>query len=234
MAAFFKDSSQLYIDRAHTHKYTRKKKKKHEMNHFFFFFCFFIIPERTNKYDKKEILLVEKRKMSRSFSFVFLIAPKDNCIFMLFIKFLVLFVSDRSNGFGMTSNNIEEDGISLVFDTNVSFVSSTSLNPITTTSTNNTNNNYDPLIGDMLDAELDSDPQMSDSELSWQSVTDVDSLTATNHWRGWKQQTTTPSTTIINTNNSSPPTNSTSICFSSLAISNEGLIKFKNSIHILY
>ena len=92
------------------------------------------------------------------------------------------------------------------------------------------NNNYEPLVGDMLDAELDSDPQMSDSELSWQSVTDVDSLTATNHWRGWKQQTTTPSTTIINTNNSSPPTNSTSICFSSSATSNEGLIKLNKII----
>jgi len=136
----------------------------------------------------------------------------------------------------MTSNNTGENGTSVGFGTNSICVSSTLLNRRTTISTNNNNNNnnYDPLVGDMLDAELDSDPQMSDSELSWQSVTDVDSLTATNHWRGWKQQTTTPSTTIINTNNSSPPTNSTSICFSSLAISNEGLIKFKNSIHILY
>jgi hypothetical protein len=132
----------------------------------------------------------------------------------------------------MTSNNPREDGTSLVFNTNGTLISSTLLNPSPTTSTNNNNNhnnnnNYEPLAGDMLDAELDSDPQMSDSELSWQSVTDVDSLTATNHWRGWKQQTTTPSTTIINTNHSSPPINSTSICFSSLATSNEGLIKFK-------
>ncbi len=168
--------------------------------------------------------------MSRLFfSFAFLIiTQKDNCIFMLFMKFVFLFVLDRSNGFDMTSNNPGEDGISLIFGTNGSFVSSNSLNRPTNTSTNNSNNNnnYEPLAGDMLDAELDSDPQMSDSELSWQSVTDVDSLTATNHWRGWKQQTTTPSTTIINTNNSSPPTNSTSICFSSLATSNEGLIKF--------
>ncbi len=145
------------------------------------------------------------------------------------MKFVFLFVLDRSNGFDMTSNNLGEDGISLTFGTNGSFVSSNSVNRPTSTTTNNTNNNnYEPLAGDMLDAELDSDPQMSDSELSWQSVTDVDSLTATNHWRGWKQQTTTSSTTIINTNNSSPPTNSISICFSSLATSNEGSIKFNN------
>ena len=55
------------------------------------------------------------------------------------------------------------------------------------------------IFHDMLDGEIDSDPQISDSELSWQSVTDVDSLTATNHWRGWKQQATnTSATTILN------------------------------------
>jgi hypothetical protein len=80
----------------------------------------------------------------------------------------------------------------------------------------------------MLDAELDSDPQMSDSELSWQSVTDVDSLTATNHWRGWKQQTTIPSTITINNNHPLSSTNSTSLCFSSLTASNEGLIQILN------
>jgi hypothetical protein len=133
----------------------------------------------------------------------------------------------------MTSNNTGEDGTPIVFDTTGSFVSSTSLNPTTTTLTNN-NNNYELLVSDMLDAELDSDPQMSDSELSWQSVTDVDSLTATNHWRGWKQQTTTSSTTIINTTNSSPPTNSTSICCSFLTTANEGLIKYlKKTILII-
>jgi hypothetical protein len=124
----------------------------------------------------------------------------------------------------MTLNDSGENGISVVFGTNGIFVSSTSHNPSTTTSSNNNNNNnYEPLAGNMLDAELDSDPQMSDSELSWQSVTDVDSLTATNHWRGWKQQIATPSTTITNTNNSSPLINSTAICFSSLAPSNEGI-----------
>ena len=127
----------------------------------------------------------------------------------------------------MTSNNTGENGTSVAFGTNSIFVSSTSLTPPTTASTNNNNNNYEAILGEMLDAELDSDPQMSDSELSWQSVTDVDSLTATNHWRGWKQQITTSTTTIINTNNSSPPINSTSICISSLATSNEGSIKLK-------
>jgi hypothetical protein len=122
----------------------------------------------------------------------------------------------------MTSNNTGENGTSVGFGTNSICVSSTLLNRPTTISTNNNNNNYDPLVGDMLDAELDSDPQMSDSELSWQSVTDVDSLTATNHWRGWKQQTTTSSTTVINTNHSSPPTNPPSICFSSSITSTEG------------
>ncbi len=125
----------------------------------------------------------------------------------------------------MTSNITGEDGISLVFDTNRSLISSTSLNLTTTT---NNNNRYEPLAGDMLDAELDSDPQMSDSELSWQSVTDVDSLTATNHWRGWKQQTTIPSTIAINNNHSLSSTNSTSLCFSSLTASNEGLIQILN------
>jgi hypothetical protein len=111
----------------------------------------------------------------------------------------------------MTSNHTREDGTSIIFGTNGIFVSSTSLN----------NTTYEPLTGDMLDGELDSDPQMSDSELSWQSVTDVDSLTATNHWRGWKQQTSASiSTTIINTNNSaSAATNSTSLCLSSLTTS---------------
>lgn len=76
----------------------------------------------------------------------------------------------------------------------------------------------------MLDAELDSDPQMSDSELSWQSVTDVDSLTATNHWRGWKQQATTSSTTLINNNNNNSlsSVNSIPICNTSLTASSEG------------
>lgn len=89
----------------------------------------------------------------------------------------------------------------------------------------------------MLDAEADSDPQMSDSEISWQSVTDVDSLTATNHWRGWKQQTspsasttTTTTTTNLNTiqsNSRSPSTKSTR-CVQSYSSPNEhadGLIK---------
>lgn len=154
----------------------------------------------------------------------FLIAQKDNCIFMLFINLPVSFiVLDRSNGYDMTSNNSGDDRTSVIFGTNTRFISSNSLNPSTSRSTNN-NNNYEALAGDMLDAELDSDPQMSDSELSWQSVTDVDSLTATNHWRGWKQQTATPSTTIINPNNSSAPINSISICLPSLTSSNEGLI----------
>jgi hypothetical protein len=129
-------------------------------------------------------------------------------------------ILDRSNGFDMTSNHSGENGTSLVFGTNPNLISSTSIN-----STNN--NRYEPLAGDMLDAELDSDPQMSDSELSWQSVTDVDSLTATNHWRGWKQQTTIPSTLTINNNNNNnslSSTNTTSICLSSLIASNEGLI----------
>ena len=85
----------------------------------------------------------------------------------------------------------------------------------------------------MLDAELDSDPQMSDSELSWQSVTDVDSLTATNHWRGWKQQSTTSSITIINSQNSLPLTNTVSMCNSSLASSNEGLIENNLRVNVL-
>lgn len=112
----------------------------------------------------------------------------------------------------MTSNNREENGRSLVFSSN-------SYNPST-----NHNLHYQSLAGNMLDPELDSDPQISDSELSWQSVTDVDSLTATNHWRGWKQQTTMPSsttTTTTNPNLSSTPTNTTLTCFATLT-SNEG------------
>lgn len=127
----------------------------------------------------------------------------------------------------MTPNNSRDDGTSLIFGTNTRFISST------TRSTNNNNNNYEPLANDMLDAELDSDPQMSDSELSWQSVTDVDSLTATNHWRGWKQQTTTLSTIIINPNTSSSPANSTSLCLLSLTSSNEGLNKIFRKENIL-
>jgi hypothetical protein len=129
-------------------------------------------------------------------------------------------ILDRSNGFDMTSNHTGENGTSLVYATNPGLISSNSIN------TTNNNNRYEPLAGNMIDAELDSDPQMSDSELSWQSVTDVDSLTATNHWRGWKQQTTIPSTIASNNNNNNslPSTNSSSICFSSLNASNEGLI----------
>ena len=111
----------------------------------------------------------------------------------------------------MTSNRREENGRTLVFSSN-------SFNPST-----NQNLHYQSLAGDMLDPELDSDPQISDSELSWQSVTDVDSLTATNHWRGWKQQTTMSLTTATNPNLSSTPTNTTLTCFSTLT-SNEGLI----------
>jgi hypothetical protein len=54
----------------------------------------------------------------------------------------------------MTLNDSGEDGISVVFGTNGIFVSSTSHNPSTTTSSNNNNNNnYEPLAGNMLDAE---------------------------------------------------------------------------------
>lgn len=127
----------------------------------------------------------------------------------------------------MTSNNSQENETSIVFGTNHRF-----LNPSATNNTTN-NHNYDAFIGDMLDTELDSDPQISDSELSWQSVTDVDSLTATNHWRGWKQQTATTTTTAStsttannsNINNTSMSAgNSTSICLSSLGNTNEDRI----------
>lgn len=119
----------------------------------------------------------------------------------------------------MISDHSQENGTSVVFGTNRHF-----LNPSTTNTRNN--NNYDAFIGDMLDTELDSDPQISDSELSWQSVTDVDSLTATNHWRGWKQQTTTSSAANnININNIPTSVNATSISFSSLGNTNEGLMK---------
>lgn len=113
----------------------------------------------------------------------------------------------------MTSNHREENGRSLVFSSN-------SYNPST-----NPNLHYEPLPVDMLDPELDSDPQISDSELSWQSVTDVDSLTATNHWRGWKQQTTISTTiTTTNSNLSSTPTNvSSSLSLSMLTSSPEGM-----------
>ena len=122
----------------------------------------------------------------------------------------------------MISNNSQENESSVVFGTNRQFI-----NPSTTNNNNNNlNNNYDAFVGDMLDTELDSDPQISDSELSWQSVTDVDSLTATNHWRGWKQQTTTTSSSAnnININNLLPSNNSSSICFSSLGNTNEDRI----------
>lgn len=130
----------------------------------------------------------------------------------------------------MTSNDTGEDNASVIFGTNGIFVSSTSYRSTPTTPRNNNNinnnniNNYEPLAGDMLDAELDSDPQMSDSEISWQSVTDVDSLTATNHWRGWKHQTI--SSLNIKTI-SHPPSaiNSIPSYFSSLEQSNEGLLK---------
>ena len=133
----------------------------------------------------------------------------------------------------MISNNTEENDTSIVFETNDIFVPSASFDPNITTSTNNhtdnnTRYNYLPLVDNMLDTEFDSDPQMSDSELSWQSVTDVDSLTATNHWRGWKQQTTTSLTTIKSTYNSSMLTNSTSLCSTSLANSSEGLIELEH------
>ena len=116
----------------------------------------------------------------------------------------------------MTSNHREENGRSLVFSSN-------SFNPST-----NPNLHYEPLPAEMLDPELDSDPQISDSELSWQSVTDVDSLTATNHWRGWKQQTILPMTTTTNPNLSLTPTNlSLSLSLSTLTSSPEGLIFWK-------
>ena len=132
----------------------------------------------------------------------------------------------------MTSNNTGENGTLVTFSPNSIFISSTSLTRSPTISTN-TNNAYESLIANMLDAELDSDPQMSDSELSWQSVTDVDSLTATNHWRGWKQQSTTSSITIINSQNSLPLTNTVSMCNSSLASSNEGLIENNLRVNVL-
>ncbi|CAF0729450.1 unnamed protein product [Didymodactylos carnosus] len=56
------------------------------------------------------------------------------------------------------------------------------------------NYNYGPNYEqDVLEPEFDSDPdlQLSDSELSWQSVTDVDSMSLANHWRGWKGQPVT-------------------------------------------
>ncbi|CAF4331863.1 unnamed protein product [Rotaria socialis] len=126
----------------------------------------------------------------------------------------------------MTSNYTREDDTTVIFGTNGIFLSSPSLHPLTTTSTNNNNNNnFEPLAGNMLDAEIDSDPQMSDSELSWQSVTDVDSLTATNHWRGWKQQIATSSSIATRTaHNSLPSTNSTSLCFFPSITSNEDRI----------
>jgi hypothetical protein len=128
----------------------------------------------------------------------------------------------------MTSNDAGEHGTSVAFRVNSIFHPSTSLrrSPTRPTSTH-TNNTYEPLARNMLDAELDSDPQMSDSELSWQSVTDVDSLTATNHWRGWKQQATTSSTTLINPNNSLSSVHSTSICNTSLIAANEGEFNLK-------
>lgn len=120
----------------------------------------------------------------------------------------------------MILNPSRENDASVIFTTNDIFVSSTSLHPSTTTSIDNIN---EPLVGNMLDAELDSDPQISDSELSWQSVTDVDSLTATNHWRGWKQQTATNSSlTARLTSNLLSSANSTVPCFSLSIQSNEG------------
>ena len=114
-----------------------------------------------------------------------------------------------------------DNGTSLVFGSHDTFVSSTS--PSSTRAPTTRNNHYQLLAGDMLDAELDSDPQMSDSELSWQSVTDVDSLTATNHWRGWKQQAAVSSAALSNANHSSLPITSISTCYTALAVLNEGL-----------
>ena len=122
----------------------------------------------------------------------------------------------------MRLTNPEENGTSVVFGSHDTFVSSTSLS--NTRASTASNNHYQPLAGDMLDAELDSDPQMSDSELSWQSVTDVDSLTATNHWRGWKQQAAVSSAALSNANHSSLPVTSISTCYTALAVSNEGLL----------
>ena len=121
----------------------------------------------------------------------------------------------------MRSTNPEENGTSVVFGSHDTFVSSSSLS--NTRAPTTSNNPYQPLAGDMLDAELDSDPQMSDSELSWQSVTDVDSLTATNHWRGWKQQVALSSAALSNANHSSLPVTSISTCYPALAVPNEGL-----------
>lgn len=95
----------------------------------------------------------------------------------------------------MTLNNARENDILRDFPPVDLYFSSNTLRQ-----TRPTRNPRDiRLFNEMLDGEIDSDPQISDSELSWQSVTDVDSLTATNHWRGWKQQATNISTnTIVN------------------------------------
>jgi hypothetical protein len=79
MAAYFKDSSQLYTDRAHIHT----KKKKDEMNHFFLSCCF-IIPERMNKYDKKAIILVEREKCLGLFHLFFFL-PKRIIVFLCYL-----------------------------------------------------------------------------------------------------------------------------------------------------
>lgn len=94
----------------------------------------------------------------------------------------------------MTYDDGRDNGTYLDFDSNERDLSSTSF--IQTRSARNPRDIR--LFHDMLDGEIDSDPQISDSELSWQSVTDVDSQTATNHWRGWKQQSSTTATTNPN------------------------------------
>jgi hypothetical protein len=120
----------------------------------------------------------------------------------------------------MTLNNAQQDDTSIGFDSHDRLVPA-----ITLSNTRiSIQSNYQRIIGAMLDAELDSDPQMSDSELSWQSVTDVDSLTATNHWRGWKQQVAT----IIHGNHSSTSTNFITMGHSSLTSVNEGSIRQTN------
>ena len=111
----------------------------------------------------------------------------------------------------MTFTNARNNGTAIVFTPADLYLS--------------TNSSYRPLTNEMLDAELDSDPQMSDSELSWQSVTDVDSLTATNHWRGWKHQTIGSSTAVAHARNASPLNTAAPLGYLSFPPASEGQIE---------
>ena len=116
----------------------------------------------------------------------------------------------------MTFTNARNNGTAIIFSPADLYLS--------------TNSSYGPLTNEMLDAELDSDPQMSDSELSWQSVTDVDSLTATNHWRGWKQQTNGSLPAITHARNASPLTNTLPLGNFSFTPASEGQIERRSSL----